>query len=100
MLESSEPDSNVTVESNRHSAKHRVDRRSTAEGMQIDERDEQPSKAWSSILESSQPDSNVTVEREMQPAKHRAPSVVREEGRQIDASDEHALKADASMQQR
>jgi hypothetical protein len=40
-----EPDSNVTVERDRHSEKHCRQSLSTDEGIQIDESDEQPENA-------------------------------------------------------
>jgi hypothetical protein len=60
-----EPDSNVTVERDWHKEKQYLPRRSTDEGMQIDESDEQFKNADSSIDESLEPDSNVTAERDL-----------------------------------
>jgi hypothetical protein len=64
--ESFEPDSNVTVERDRHPEKQFVLSCSTEEGMRIDESDEQERNADSSIDESREPDSNVIIERDLQ----------------------------------
>jgi Arc/MetJ-type ribon-helix-helix transcriptional regulator len=67
--ESLEPDSNVTLESARHTAKQRSERTSTDDGMQIDESDEQYPNASDSIRENLEPDSNVTLETILFPQK-------------------------------
>jgi hypothetical protein len=61
--ESLQPDSNVTLESDLHSLKHRLSSFSTEEGMQIDESDEQHENADSSIAQSREPGSKITFER-------------------------------------
>jgi hypothetical protein len=62
-----ETDSNVTVESDRHSLKHFSQSRSTEDGMQIDERETQQKNAEHSNNEREEPGSKVIVERESHP---------------------------------
>jgi hypothetical protein len=57
--------------------------------MQIDESDEQLSKAESGIDESLPPGSNVTIKRDQQSKKHSGSSFSTDDGMQIDESDEH-----------
>jgi hypothetical protein len=61
---------------------------STEEGMQIDESDEQLSKALHSIHESLEPDSNVIVERDRHSLKQWLQIFLTEEGIQIDESEQ------------
>jgi hypothetical protein len=65
--------------------------------MQIDESDEQPRNARSSIDKSLEPDSNVTVERDSHRVKQCLPRLLTEEGMQIDESDEQFRNADSSI---
>jgi hypothetical protein len=44
--------------------KHRLPSVVTEDGMQIDEREEQPQNSDTPIAESLEPDSNVTIERD------------------------------------
>jgi hypothetical protein len=62
--ESLEPDSNVRLERDSHSQKHRSPSFSTDEGMQMDKNDEQAENTPSSRDGSLEPDSNATVERD------------------------------------
>jgi hypothetical protein len=59
----------MTVESDSHESKHPRQSRSTEEGIQIDESDEQFANAHSSTDDSIEPDSNLTVERDLHPSK-------------------------------
>jgi hypothetical protein len=61
--ESREPRANVTVERKEHREKQPWPMVSTLEGMQIDEREEQPTNALSPRKESWQPNSNATLRR-------------------------------------
>jgi hypothetical protein len=61
--------------------------RSTEEGIQMDDSDEQPLQALFSMDDSLEPGSNVIVEREEQRVKQDSPNLSTEEGMQIDDSD-------------
>jgi hypothetical protein len=65
--------------------------------MQIDESDEHPENADSSIDESLEPDSNVTVERDSHPQKHLKSSLSTEDGMQIDESDGQYKNEDSAI---
>jgi hypothetical protein len=77
----------VTVERDRHRAKHFWQSFVTREGIQIDESDEQPSNAEYSMIESAEPDSNVTAERDSHPEKQFRDSFRTEAGMQMDEID-------------
>jgi hypothetical protein len=79
----------VTVEREEHPPKHSSQSRSTDDGIEIDESDEQSRKAASAMRESFEPESNVTLEREEQSLKHSLQSRSTDVGRKIDKSDEH-----------
>jgi hypothetical protein len=70
-----------------HSQKQPSQIRSTEEGIQIDESDEQKQNASRSIHESLEPHSNVIVERELHPLKQLSQILSTEEGIRIDESD-------------
>jgi hypothetical protein len=61
-VDSRDPDSNITVESDQHTAKQFVPSFPTEEGIRIEESDQHAQNAPSSIQESSEPASNVTME--------------------------------------
>jgi mannitol-1-phosphate/altronate dehydrogenase len=83
----------VIVERELHPQKQYSQIRSTEEGIQIDESDEQPENAVGSIHESLESDSNVIVERELHPRKQYLQIRSTEEGIQIDESDEQSSNA-------
>jgi hypothetical protein len=66
-------------------------------GTEIDESDEQPQNASSSICKSLEFDSNVSVERELHLLKQDSQRVSTEEGIQIDESDEQQQNAESEI---
>jgi hypothetical protein len=84
----------VTVESDRHPKKDPKQSFSTEDGMQMDEREEQPSKTDQPRAESLESGAKVTVERERHCLKALGRISSTEEGMQMDESDEHSSKTD------
>jgi hypothetical protein len=80
----------VTLERDQQQRKDLSQRRSTDDGMVIDESDEQPTKTSASIQESFEPDSNLTLERDEQSLKDFSQSRSTEDGMVIDDSDEQS----------
>jgi hypothetical protein len=87
----------VTAERATHSAKHVEQTRSTAEGMQSDEREEQAANAKFRITESLEAAANVTVESARHPAKEQSESFSTDAGSETNESDEQSSNARASM---
>jgi hypothetical protein len=85
----------VTAERDLQPAKQHSPSFSTGEGIEIDERDEQPQNAPPSIRESLEPDSKLTAERDLQYKKQHSPTLSRDGGRQIDERDEQRANAPA-----
>jgi hypothetical protein len=103
MHESSESDSNTTVERNSHPEKHSAESISVDEGMQIDESDWHPKKTRSSIHESREPNSNVTDKSERRgrhAPKHSQQSLSTEAGMQMDPRVKQSENARPSIQER
>jgi hypothetical protein len=97
MCFSREPDSNTNEENDLQSRKQSSPIISSAAGMEIDCKDEQPQNADSPIRVSFESDSNVNEESAVQSRKESSPMISTEAGTQIDRNEEQAWKALVSI---
>jgi hypothetical protein len=98
MATSLESGANLTTEREEQPKKQNPESRSTEEGIQIDESDEQFENAQGEIRESREPGSNVTAERDKHSPKPTSSST--DEGMKNDESDEQSVNAPSSIDRR